>query len=69
MHVALLALVLTLAFVEPAYAYIDPNTGGYLFQLLFPVFAALIALWTFFRNKIGDFFRWMGSALNRLWGR
>lgn len=45
-----------------AFAYIDPNAGGLLFQLLAPVFAAVIGAWLFMRRIIGDFFR-------RLWQR
>ena len=46
----------------PAFAYIDPNAGGLLFQLLAPVFAALIGGWLFLR-------RWLTAALRRLWDR
>ena len=39
-----------------AFAYIDPNTGGYLFQLLFPIIAAIGAGLTFFRDKLKYYF-------------
>ena len=29
----------------PCFAYIDPNAGGMLFQLLAPLFAAIIGCW------------------------
>lgn len=48
-------LVLTIAlalFAAPAFAYIDPNTGGYLFQLLAPLVAILISAWVFLSDKI-----------------
>ncbi len=35
-----------------AYAYIDPGTVGYLFQLLLLAFSALFAILIFFRNKV-----------------
>ncbi|MBI3896308.1 MAG: hypothetical protein HY313_10315 [Acidobacteria bacterium] len=35
------------------YAYIDPNMGGYLFQLLFPLLVAIGGLWSIFRQRIG----------------
>ncbi|MES2353781.1 MAG: hypothetical protein V4568_05115 [Pseudomonadota bacterium] len=34
------------------YAYIDPNAGGFLFQLLFPVLVAIGGVWTVFRQRI-----------------
>jgi hypothetical protein len=40
-----------------AFAYIDPNAGGLLFQLLAPVFAALLAAWLFMRRVIADYAR------------
>ena len=42
-----------------AYAYIDPNAGGMLFQLLAPVFAAIVGVWMVAR-------RWLGDAVKRL---
>ncbi|MBL0727925.1 hypothetical protein [Piscinibacter sp. HJYY11] len=45
-----------------AFAYIDPNAGGVLFQLLAPIFAALIGGWLFMRRVIGN-------ALRSLWRR
>ena len=46
----------------PAWAYIDPNAGGMLFQLLAPVFAAIVGGWLFLR-------RWIAAQLRRLWNR
>jgi hypothetical protein len=46
----------------PAMAYIDPNAGGLLFQLLAPVFAALIGAWLFLR-------RWIADLARRIWAR
>ena len=45
---AALAAVLTLCLLAPApaLAYIDPNSGGLLFQLLFPVLAAIAGFGT-----------------------
>ena len=34
------------------YAYIDPNIGGWIFQLLFPVLVAIAGVWTVFRQRI-----------------
>ncbi len=46
--------------VTPAQAYIDPNAGGLLFQLLAPVFAALVGVWLFLR-------RWIAEHCRVLW--
>ncbi|MDP2006319.1 MAG: hypothetical protein Q8K45_11640 [Rubrivivax sp.] len=61
----LLMLAALLAFwLHPAtaYAYIDPNAGGMLFQLLAPVFAAAVGAWLFLR-------RWIAEAVRSLWHR
>lgn len=57
----LLALLI-LGFSEPAFAYIDPNAGGMLFQLLAPVFAAIVGAWLFLR-------RWIVDFVHRIWRR
>lgn len=49
----------------PAWSYLDPNTGGLLFQLLFPLFAAVIAFWSFVRNKTKSAFAALTKALGR----
>lgn len=39
--------------LDPArFAYIDPNAGGWLFQLLFPVFTAIGGAWIVFRKRV-----------------
>lgn len=35
-----------------AFAYIDPNTGGMLFQILAPLIAAITSAWLFARDRI-----------------
>jgi len=47
---------------EPAYAYIDPNAGGMLFQLLAPLFAAIVGGWLFLR-------RWISAMARQIWLR
>lgn len=59
----LLALALLLIAVsEPAFAYIDPNAGGMLFQLLAPLFAAIVGGWLFLR-------RWISAMARQIWLR
>jgi len=45
----LLTIVLT---PVPALAYIDPNTGGMIFQMLAPLLAAITGAWLFAKDKI-----------------
>jgi hypothetical protein len=45
-------LALVLLAPLPAMAYIDPNTGGMLFQMLAPLLAGITGAWLFARDKI-----------------
>lgn len=58
----LLAITLLLMSCTPAFAYIDPNAGGMLFQLLAPVMAAIVGGWLFLR-------RWISDIARRAWRR
>lgn len=48
----LLLMVLLVSFASPAFAYIDPNTGGYLYQLLAPLAAIVTSVWMFFTDQV-----------------
>jgi hypothetical protein len=50
----------------PALAYVDPNAGGLLLQLLAPLLAAIAGGWLFLRRAIAD---WCRRAWQRLTGR
>lgn len=52
MHVALLICLLAVYPDRAAQAYIDPNTGGWLFQLLFPLLVAITAGWSYLRRAV-----------------
>jgi hypothetical protein len=39
----------------PAFAYIDPNTGGLLFQLLTPILTIIGGIFVFMRDAITSF--------------
>lgn len=43
----------------PVFAYIDPNAGGTLYQLLFPLLAAVVGAWTLLRT-------WLAAQWARL---
>jgi hypothetical protein len=57
-------LLVGLAMMTPVtcFAYIDPNAGGMLFQLLAPLFAAVVGCWMFLR-------RWVADVCRRIWTR
>jgi hypothetical protein len=46
--------VLALLLPADCYAYIDPNMGGWLFQMLFPVLVAIGGAWIVLRQRISD---------------
>jgi hypothetical protein len=49
---AVLAFNVSVAVVSPALAYVDPNTGGMLFQLLAAAFVFLSAILLFLSSRI-----------------
>lgn len=54
-----LALALGLLAASPAFAYIDPNAGGWLYQLLFPLIVMIGAVWAGLRTRISMWWwRW-----------
>lgn len=56
LRIVLLALGVFALAQRDAFAYIDPNAGGLLYQLLFPVLIAIAGAWAAFRHKVGYFF-------------
>lgn len=54
----ILVAVLFLASVQPAHAYVDPNSVGPLYQFLFPLFIAIASALTALRRQLA-----------RLWAR
>lgn len=42
------------ALPSPAWAYVDPNAGGLLYQILFPLIVAIGAAWAGLRYRIGS---------------
>jgi hypothetical protein len=46
-------------------AYIDPNVGGLLFQLLAPVFVVIIAFWNRLKNVVSHLLKKMRAAVFR----
>jgi hypothetical protein len=55
---AALAAVWSLAPLHAAHAYVDPNSAGMLYQILFPILVAIASMFTVLRRSIA-----------RLWNR
>lgn len=49
-----------------AFAYFDPNAGGLLYQLLFPLIAAIVSVYVFLKQWVVATFRRMLRAIARL---
>lgn len=61
---ALVLLACALAAAD-AHAYIDPNAGGLLYQILFPLIVAIGAAWAGLRHRIGYWWSLLRNALSR----
>lgn len=47
-----LITIYLLLFTNDAQAYVDPNTGGYIFQLFYPIFVAIGIGYFFLKNQV-----------------
>jgi hypothetical protein len=64
----LMALPL-LATAGPAYAYVDPNVGGQLWQAIYPVVAVALGALAFARQWLAHLARRVSGALRGLFAR
>lgn len=55
----------TLGLFLSHFSYIDPNTGGLMFQLLFPILVAIGGAWVVFRRKIGGICKRLSRRRNK----
>lgn len=62
---AAFSLASSLLGAEAAHAYIDPNAGGLLYQLLFPLLIALAGAWAVLRQKVRELFSALAEKLRR----
>jgi len=61
-----LALLFDFVFITPAYAYIDPNTGGFFFQTVAPIIYGLLGvIVVYWKRVIGFAKRIVGRLRNR----
>lgn len=61
---ALVAL-LAASFADQAFAYIDPNTGGWLYQMLFPLLIAIAGAWAVLRQKVAEYLSTLAAKFRR----
>jgi hypothetical protein len=58
-------MIVMALFTPTAFAYIDPNTGGFIFQLLAPLVAIALTVWMFFSNQAKAIWRSFCSMFRR----
>lgn len=56
-------LFFNLVIIKPAYAYIDPNAGGFFFQTIAPIIYGVLGIIVVFWKRITGFIR---GIINRL---
>ena len=59
------AFLLVLGLAGQADAYVDPNTGGYIFQILFPIVSAIVAAFLFFKSQIVNLWKKIGGRFKK----
>ncbi len=61
--------VLLVTLTAPAHAYLDPNSGGVLFQVLTPILAVIVATLGFARRQLSHGWLFLSNGLRNLIGR
>lgn len=64
-----LAIAIAAGICTPAYAYVDPNAGGLLFQLLAPIIALAAAGLTFARQRLSRAWESLSDGIKALVAR
>jgi len=64
-----LTTALLVSLCAPAQAYVDPNSGGILFQLLTPLIALAAAAWAFARRRLLNLWIGLRESLKALVAR
>ena len=57
----LLVISFAISNASEAFAYVDPNTGGYVFQLVFPIISIIGFAYLFFKRQIKLLFAGISS--------
>ncbi|MBJ6801951.1 hypothetical protein [Geomonas propionica] len=53
LRITVLTIAVSFVAAGPVHAYVDPNTGGYVFQVLFPIISAIAGIFLFFKRQAG----------------
>ncbi|WP_338601297.1 hypothetical protein [Desulfoferula mesophila] len=61
MRISIVLFVILLVVPSAAHAYVDPGTGGMIYQIIILLGAAVSGVITIFRKKIMAFFRSRGK--------
>ncbi len=64
--ITILSFLIYFAFTSHAYAYIDPNAGGFFFQTIAPIIYGILGVIVVFWKRISGFVK---SLINRLTGQ
>ena len=64
LNLAALSIFFTLI-SSPAHAYVDPNTGGLLLQIITPIIGVIIFGWRIFIKKINQFWGLIFNKINK----
>lgn len=62
------AIMIIMLIANPAHAYVDPNTGGYVFQILFPILSGIAAIFLFFRDQAKRAIHGVVNLVRRVFG-
>jgi hypothetical protein len=54
MRPTVLMAIAALVYGPDGHAYIDPNVGGWLYQLLFPLLIVIAGAWAVLRHRIAE---------------
>ena len=64
-----ISLLLAASIASPAFAYIDPNIGGQIYQALYPILAVLLGVVAFARQWIAAIWHRFATAVRSLFSR
>ena len=69
MKLICLVILILLLSANEAQAYVDPNTGGFIFQLFYPIFVAIGIGYFFLKNQIKKLWRSFMNLLKNFFGK
>lgn len=58
-----IAGITLLAVTPTAYAYLDPNSGGAIYQAFLPILLAVVGAWHWLRESLRKFIQWVKARI------